>query len=83
MTKDPFRIKRVMTKLERAWHAAPDMTLGQIIEQVEDIAWERYTALSQRSASARLMNLDDAALEWALNEWLKGRGVTERVGWLS
>ncbi len=80
---DPLRIRRIITKLESAWNAAPHLALGPLIEQVEDIAWSRYTALTQRTCSPRMSNLDDSALEWALNEWLKEHAEAGVSGWKS
>ncbi len=66
---DPYRIKRILTKLGDAWAANSGLTLGQLIEKVEDQGWQRYyDAHPTRPFSARLMNLPDEAFEAALNE---------------
>lgn len=72
MPTDPYRIKRIVTKLGDLWAAQPNLALGQLVEKVEDQAWERYyVANPTRPFSARLMNLPDEAFEAALNEMIK------------
>lgn len=74
MATDPFRIKRVTTKLEQAWAASPQLNLGQLIEAIECLAWDHYyRAYPTRHFSMRLAALDDATFEAGLNDWIAGK----------
>ena len=74
MAIDPFRIKRIATKLETAWGAAPNMTLGQLIEEIENLGWDQYyAAFPTRHFTARLSELPDFAFEQGLNQWIAGK----------
>ena len=74
MAIDPFRIKRIATKLEAAWFANSQLTLGQLIEQIENLAWGRYYAANPtRHFTARLSELPDLAFEQGLNDWIAGK----------
>ena len=71
---DPYRIKRIVTKLGDVWALYPNLTLGQLFEQIEDDAWDfYYVRYPTRFFSARLANLDDAAFEGALNKWISDK----------
>ncbi len=70
MSADPARIARMVAKLEELWQANPDLRLGQLLERVEDTAWDGLEALQQRHVSRRLMHLPDHWLETAINHHL-------------
>lgn len=70
MIADPARIPRMLAKLTQLWEANPEMRLGQLLEQVEDVAWDQMEALQSRHVSRRLMNLPDHWFETGLNHKL-------------
>lgn len=70
MIADPARIPRMMAKLEELWSAHPELCLGQLLEQIEDVAWDQLEQFQQRHVSRRLMNLPDHWFETALNRQL-------------
>jgi len=59
--------RRILSKFERAWDAQPDLSFGQLVENVENTAWD---LVAQRHCSARLANLPDQVLEMALDKTL-------------
>lgn len=65
MSRDPARVQRITAKLSTLWGANPNVTLGALIEVVENVAWDG--AYAQREFSARLMNLPDEWFEQALD----------------
>ncbi len=64
LPRDPARVQRITAKLCTLWAANPDVTLGALMEVVENVAWEQCP---YRDFSARLMNLPDEWLEKALD----------------
>lgn len=70
MTADAARIPRMMDKLTQLWEAHPELSLGQLLEQVEDAAWDQMEAVQNRHVSRRLMNLPDHWLETGINRKL-------------
>jgi hypothetical protein len=64
---DPARIQRVSAKLTQLWAANPGARLGQLLELVENTAWDLCT---QRVCAPRLMHLPDELFEAALDRHL-------------
>jgi len=64
----PDRIPRITTKLAQLWAANPNLRLGQLLEQMENRAWD---LCSVRYCAPRLMELPDELLEMALDERVK------------
>lgn len=62
------RIQRITTKLTTLWSRQPELRLGQLLEQVENTAWD---LIPQRFTSARLGELPDETLEAALDIHLR------------
>lgn len=60
-------IHRITSKLETLWLANPTLRFGQLVESVEDTAWD---LIPQRVCSPRLMWLGDDAFEAALDRRL-------------
>jgi uncharacterized protein YihD (DUF1040 family) len=58
--RDPIRIDRIIEKLRRAWHANPDLRLGQLIENVT--LWR-----------GNIFNIEDDKLEAQLDEFIADR----------
>ncbi len=58
---------QLLAKLAAAWTASPILTLGQLIESVENNAWDM---IPQRHFSMRLMHLPDHVLAVALDQWV-------------
>lgn len=61
--RDPRRIQRIANKLITAWEAAPELRLGQLIENVS-------TTTEGRMAVNYLWNVEDDAIEKALDGWI-------------
>lgn len=61
---DVARIPRVLSALERTWRANPHLRLGELLEHIENRAWD---IPQQRVHAPRLMWLSDELFEAALN----------------
>jgi hypothetical protein len=59
--------RAVLDKLGRLWWHHPDKDLGQVLEEVENLAWE---LIPTRYTSTRLGELPDKYLEQALDRLL-------------
>lgn len=64
----------VLTKLTRAWEHCPEARFGQLLESIENVAWD---IAPQRAYAPRLLWLTDALFEAALDEW--NRNPARRV----
>lgn len=60
----------ILAKLNQAWTLTPQLRFGQLIESVENIAWDLLHQIEQRDYSARLMYLPDHYFEAALDQWI-------------
>ncbi len=56
--------RRILSKLETLWDRQPAQHFGQLVEEVENVAWEQ---LIQRDFSPRLSNMGDDLFEAALD----------------
>lgn len=56
----------LLTRLAAASAATPSLTFGQLIESVENLAWDM---VAQRHVSMCLMHLSDHLFEAALDQW--------------
>ncbi len=61
---------QLLFKLNNAWAATPQCRFGQLIESVENIAWEMLERDQQRNFSTRLLYLPDHYFEAALDQWI-------------
>lgn len=66
----------ILAKLAAGWAKSPNLRFGQFLESVENLAWDLG---GQRDYSTRLMNLPDALLETALDQWITSPAA--RVRW--
>ena len=57
----------LLARLSTAWAVTPNLTFGQLVESVENVAWD---LVPQRYCSTRLANLPDHLFEAALNQWI-------------
>jgi hypothetical protein len=64
---DPYRIKRILNKLERIWEAQPNAHLGQVLEKLDTVAWD---LVLKRDVSTRFLNMPDECLENGLNKMI-------------
>ncbi len=62
----PAEQSQFLAKLAAAWAVSPTLTLGQLIESVENVAWD---LVGNRHVSMRLMHLPDHVLGAALDQW--------------
>lgn len=58
--RDPKRIERMIEQLESAWHALPDMRLGQLVLNV-----------TRAANTSDLWNLEDDQIEQLLDSFTK------------
>lgn len=61
---------QILIKLKQAWTLTPELTFGQLVESVENIAWDMFQKISQREFSMRLLHLPDNFFEAALDQWI-------------
>lgn len=66
--RDPYRIRRILNKIETAWSVAPDLRLNQFLAA---IAYD----------VPDLFYLEDDVFESKLDGWLESHGLTS--GWKS
>lgn len=57
----------LLAKLHAASSATPNLSFGQLVEAVEDIAWD---LCPQRAHSPRMMHMPDHLFEAALMQWV-------------
>lgn len=57
----------LLGRLAQAWSATPNLTFGQLVESVENVAWDMVAV---RHTSARLAALPDHVFEAALDKWI-------------
>lgn len=58
------KVSRMLAKLEVLWRLNPNLRFGELIEKIEDVAWE-FKGI--RYCSARLMNIEDENMEVAID----------------
>lgn len=58
--RDPARIPLILAKLEKAWLAAPDLRLGQLIDNI-----------LHRANCDHPFYIEDDKMEAAIDDWLK------------
>ena len=58
--RNPDRIPIILSKLNQAWQAAPDLRFGQLVENIHFLSKER----------ADLFNVEDDKFEAALDKWI-------------
>ena len=69
----------MLAKLGDVWATRPDLSLGQLVEQIENTAWDfYYEKYPTRHFSMRLAHLSDADLEAALNKWVAGKATVSK-----
>jgi hypothetical protein len=57
----------VLAEIAKIWRRNPQLSFGQLVEQIEDVAWDLYEVeMRKRYFSRRLMNLPDFFLLKAL-----------------
>lgn len=57
----------LLSRLERAWAVTPTLTFGQLIESVENGAWDM---VDRRWTSARMLHMPDDLFSAALDRWV-------------
>lgn len=71
--RDPARIDRMIELLRAAWHASPDLRLGQLIANLTPSDDDPYGTASDEAVYTAMWNREDDAWERALHEWIGER----------
>jgi len=78
--RDPKRIERMLQQLEKAWHAFPDMRLGQLIlnitrsENTSDLWNLEDDQIEQRIDDFTKLKIDTTGLRHVKRRWNETRG---------
>ena len=78
--RDPKRIERMLQQLESAWHAFPDMRLGQLVlnitraENTSDLWNLEDDQIEQLLDSFTKLKIDQQGLRYVKRRWDENRG---------
>lgn len=68
--------ERLLTKLGEAWKVSQHLSLGQLIESIDNLVWEMVPT---RHTSARMMHVSNELFEQALDQWIHMPAVRQQI----